>query len=80
MVNVAGAFILGVFVVLSQQWHLDGKYFLFAAVDFCGSLTTMSTFALDSSNLLENNQYISLIVNIFANEDYLLQPWLEVNP
>ena len=72
MVNVAGAFILGVFVVLSQQWHLDGKYSLFTAVGFCGSLTTMSAFALDSSNLLENNQYISLIVNIFANEDYLL--------
>ena len=67
MVNVAGAFILGVFVVLSQQWHLDSKYSLFAAVGFCGSLTTMSAFALDSSNLLENNQYVSLIVNITAN-------------
>ena len=67
IVNIAGAFILGVFVVLSQQWHLDSKYSLFAAVGFCGSLTTMSAFALDSSNLLENNQYISFIVNIFTN-------------
>ena len=67
MVNVVGAFILGIFVVLSQQWHLDGKYSLFAAVGFCGSLTTMSAFALDSSNLLENNQYTALVVNIFAN-------------
>ena len=67
IVNVAGAFILGVFVVLSQQWHLDSKYSLFAAVGFCGSLTTMSAFALDSSNLLENNQYVPLIVNILAN-------------
>ena len=67
IVNVAGAFILGVFVVLSQQWHLDSKYSLFAAVGFCGSLTTMSAFALDSSNLLENNQYISFIVNIVVN-------------
>jgi len=67
MVNVVGAFILGLFVVLSQQWHLDGKYSLFAAVGFCGSLTTMSAFALDSSNLLENNQYVPLIVNILAN-------------
>ena len=67
MVNGVGAFILGIFVVLSQQWHLDGKYSLFAAVGFCGSLTTMSAFALDSSNLLENNQYISLIINILAN-------------
>ncbi|MDC0605758.1 CrcB family protein [Nitrosopumilus sp.] len=67
IVNIAGAFILGVFVVLSQQWHLDGKYSLFVAVGFCGSLTTMPAFALDSSNLLENNQYVSLIVNILAN-------------
>ena len=65
IVNVAGAFILGVFIVLSQQWHLDGKYSLFTAIWFCGSLTTMS--ALDSSNLLENNQYVLLIVNILAN-------------
>lgn len=67
IVNIAGAFILGVFVVVSQQWHLDSKYSLFAAVGFCGSLTTMSAFALDSSNLLESNQYFSLIVNIFTN-------------
>lgn len=67
IVNVIGAFILGVFVVLSQQWNLDGRYSLFAAVGFCGSLTTMSSFALDSSNLLENNQYGTLAANIVAN-------------
>ena len=67
IVNIAGAFILGIFVVLSQQWHLESKYSLFAAVGFCGSLTTMSAFALDSSNLLENNQYVSFIANIIAN-------------
>ena len=67
IVNIAGAFVLGVFVVLSQQWHLDSKYSLFAAVGFCGSLTTMSAFALDSSNLLENNQYVSFTVNILVN-------------
>ena len=67
LVNVAGAFILGIFVVLSQQWHLDGKYSLFAAIGFCDSLTTMSAFALDSINLLENHQYTALVVNILAN-------------
>ena len=67
IVNVIGAFILGVFIVLSQQWNLDGRYSLFAAVGFCGSLTTMSSFALDSSNLLENNQYGTLAANILAN-------------
>jgi len=67
IVNIIGAFILGTFIVSSQQWNLDGRYSLFAAVGFCGSLTTMSSFALDSSNLLENNQYGMLAVNIIAN-------------
>ena len=67
IVNVIGSFILGLFITLSQQCNLDGKYSLFIAVGFCGWLTTMSAFALDSSNLLENNQYVLLIVNILAN-------------
>ena len=67
IVNVIGAFILGAFVIMSQQWNLDGRYSLFAAVGFCGSLTTMSAFALDSSNLLENSHYGALAVNIVAN-------------
>ena len=67
MVNVVGSFILGLFIILSQQWNLDGKYSLFAAIGFCGSLTTMSFLALDSTNLLENHQYAALVVNILAN-------------
>ncbi|MCA9827904.1 MAG: CrcB family protein [Nitrosopumilus sp.] len=67
IVNVLGAFILGVFVIVSEQWNLDGRYSLFAAVGFCGSLTTMSSFALDSSNLLEGNHYGILAINIVAN-------------
>ena len=67
IVNVIGAFILGAFIIMSEQWNLDGRYSLFAAVGFCGSLTTMSSFALDSSNLLESNHYGTLAVNIVAN-------------
>ncbi|MFB5606634.1 MAG: fluoride efflux transporter FluC [Candidatus Nitrosomaritimum yanchengensis] len=67
IVNVVGAFILGAFVILSEQWNLDGRYSLLAAVGFCGSLTTMSSFALDSSNLLDNQHYGALAVNIIAN-------------
>lgn len=67
IVNVIGAFILGVFIVLSHQWNLDTRYSLFVALGFCGSLTTMSSFALESSNLLENSQYLTMAVHILAN-------------
>ena len=67
IVNVIGAFILGMFVILSAQWNLDGKYSLLTAIGFCGSFTTMSSFALDSSNLLDNHHYTTLVVNIIAN-------------
>ena len=67
IVNILGAFILAVFVIVSEQWNLDGRYSLFADVGFCGSLTTMSSFALDSSNLLEGNHYGTLAINIVAN-------------
>ena len=67
IVNVIGAFILGIFVILSEQWNLDGKYSLLIALGFCGSLTTMSSFALDSSNLIDNHNYFALGINIITN-------------
>jgi len=67
IVNILGAFILGMFVILSEQWNLDGRYSLLAAIGFCGSLTTMSSFALDSSNLFDNHHYGTLIINLVAN-------------
>jgi Na+/citrate or Na+/malate symporter len=37
------------------RFFIDAKYLLlFFAVGFCGSFTTMSSFALESNNLLEN--------------------------
>lgn len=67
MVNVIGSLALGVFVALSQQWNLDAKYALFVAVGFCGSLTTMSAFALQSTTLIDNKQFGLLAVNILGN-------------
>ncbi|MCV0412586.1 CrcB family protein [Nitrosarchaeum sp.] len=67
IVNVIGAFVLGMFIIISEQWNLDGRYSLLAAVGFCGSLTTMSSFALDSSNLFDNHHYGTLAINLVAN-------------
>jgi len=66
-VNIIGAFTLGLFVVLVQQWNLEAKYVLFVAVGFCGSLTTMSAFALQTTNLMDNSQFGLAVINIMAN-------------
>ena len=67
VVNVLGSFILGLFSVLSVAFNLDSQYSLFIAVGFCGSFTTMSSFALETTNLLEANRFTLLALNILAN-------------
>ena len=67
IVNILGSFILGSFAVLSLQWHLDGKYALLVALGFCGGLTTMSSFALESVGFIDTKQYSLMAINIIAN-------------
>ena len=67
IVNVIGSFILGVFSVISVFWNLDTKYSILVAVGFCGSLTTMSSFALETSNLLDNRLFYIATINIMTN-------------
>jgi len=67
IVNIIGSFILGAFAVLSQQWNLDQKYAMLVAIGFCGGFTTMSSFALDTSNLINDRQYSLMAINIVTN-------------
>jgi CrcB protein len=66
-VNIIGSFILGVFSILLLSWNLDQKYSFLVAIGFCGSLTTMSSFALENITFIENKQIISMAVNTLAN-------------
>lgn len=67
VVNVIGSFVLGVFSILALSWNLDSKYSLLVAVGFCGSLTTMSSFALETSRMLDERALANMGINIFAN-------------
>ena len=67
LVNVIGSFILGVFSILAVLWNLDARYSLLIAVGFCGSLTTMSSFALETTSMIDNRQFGNVALNILAN-------------
>ena len=67
VINIIGSFILGVFSILSTSWNLEPKYSLLIATGFCGSLTTMSGFALESVQLLDNHEVSKFILNVIGN-------------
>lgn len=67
IVNAAGSFVLGIFSILALSWNLDPRYSLLVAVGFCGSLTTMSSFALEASRMLDERDFAHMGINILAN-------------
>jgi fluoride exporter len=67
IVNILGSFILGFFSIMSPALNLDSKYTLLVAVGFCGSFTTMSSFALETGNLFDGNRFGLVALNILAN-------------
>lgn len=67
LVNVIGSFILGIFSILLVTWNLDQKYSFLIAIGFCGSLTTMSSFALESIVMFEDKQIMNMIFNTVVN-------------
>ena len=67
IVNVIGSFVLGLFSVVALAFNLDAKYSLLVAIGFCGSFTTMSSFALETTNLIDNNRFNLAVINILAN-------------
>jgi CrcB protein len=51
LINVTGAFSLGLFLTLAPAWRIDPAWHLFFGVGFLGGYTTFSTFAVESVRL-----------------------------
>lgn len=67
IINVVGSFILGMFVVISMNFNLDPKYSIFIAIGFCGSFTTMFSFALQSVSLIDSKHFVLFGLNLIGN-------------
>jgi len=67
IINVLGSFILGIFVVISVYYNLDPKYSIFIAIGFCGSFTTMSSFAFQSVSLIDTKDFVLFGLNLIGN-------------
>lgn len=53
LINIAGCFLIGVIAALALKGTLNPRIVLFLKVGFCGGFTTFSSFALETSGLLE---------------------------
>jgi len=70
IVNIIGSFILGAFSIIFAYYNLDTRYSLLIAIGFCGSLTTMSSLALESTIMFENREILSVFINVIANVSF----------
>lgn len=56
LINLVGAFLIGVFAFMGQDRGWDSRVLLALQVGFCGGFTTFSSFSLETFGLLEGGQ------------------------
>lgn len=62
-VNLAGCFLLGVLMALGQKYiTFSGAPYLMLTVGVCGAFTTFSTFSADSIRLMDNGQWLTVLL------------------
>lgn len=68
VVNVAGSFVLGWFLaVIQERLTVSDTLRLAVAVGFVGAFTTFSTFAYETSSLLEDGSELKAMLNLLGS-------------
>jgi len=67
LINVLGSFALGLSMTMVQKFGLNQGYIVLIGIGFCGSFTTMSSFAFEASNLLSAGEIAVGLADIGLN-------------
>lgn len=67
LVNVLGSLILGASSAAVTNLGLDERYTLLIGIGFCGSLTTMSSFAFESVSLADAGAIATASLDVILN-------------
>lgn len=63
-INIVGAFVIGLVVALGAKKEWNPQLILFLKVGLCGGFTTFSSFALETSQLIEQGTEWSAMLYI----------------
>jgi CrcB protein len=65
VINVTGSFIIGLFLQIAlERVELDPRWRFLVAVGFCGGYTTFSTFAYETTKLLQGRNLLFAAANV----------------
>lgn len=64
LINVIGAFLIGIIAAYAAKGDYDPRLILFLKVGICGGFTTFSSFALEAEGLLGGGNYSLLAVYV----------------
>jgi CrcB protein len=68
VINIAGAFLLGLLMVLSAERGLvSAEWRLFLGVGLLGGFTTFSTLSYESVALMQSGLYVQGLLNMFGS-------------
>lgn len=68
LINIAGSFIVGWFVIwTTERVLIDPRWRLLVVIGFCGSFTTFSSYAFETMAYFETGQWGLMLANIFSN-------------